>query len=149
MLVHRVILTTGQKAIPYNGGDIAAYRPTILSQPRIRCPDKTVIPYFSGVESFCPQTTSVQIQTSRLISLFPTLWRIKRVWSQSRPIPYVAGSIPDEVTGFFSWPNPSSLTMTLRSAQPLTEMSNRDHPGGKGWPAHKAENLTATCDPIV
>jgi hypothetical protein len=25
----------------------------------------------------------------------------------------VAGSIPDEVTGFFNWPNPSSLTVAL------------------------------------
>jgi hypothetical protein len=44
----------------------------------------------------------------------------------------VAGSIPDEVTGFFNWPNSSSRTMTLRLSQPLTEMSTRNLPGGKG-----------------
>jgi hypothetical protein len=43
-----------------------------------------------------------------------------------------AGSIPDEAIRFFNWPNPSSRTMTLKSAQPLTEMSTRNLPGGKG-----------------
>jgi hypothetical protein len=41
----------------------------------------------------------------------------------------VADSIPDEVIGFFSWPNLSSRTMALRSTQPLTEMSTRNLPG--------------------
>jgi hypothetical protein len=49
----------------------------------------------------------------------------------------VAGSIPDEVIGFFNWPNPSSRTVALGSAQSLTEMSA------------KADNLTAICEPIV
>jgi hypothetical protein len=44
-------------------------------------------------------------------------------------------SIPDELTGFFNWPNPSSRTMALGSTQPLTEMSTRNLPGGKGRPA--------------
>jgi hypothetical protein len=35
----------------------------------------------------------------------------------------VAGSIPNEVIGFFISSNPSSRTMALRSTQPLTEMS--------------------------
>jgi hypothetical protein len=61
----------------------------------------------------------------------------------------VAGSIPDEVIGFFNWPNPSSRTMVLGSTQPLTEMSTRSHPGGRGRPARKADNLTAICEPIV
>jgi hypothetical protein len=46
-------------------------------------------------------------------------------------------------------PNPSSRTMTLGSTQPLTEMSNRNIPGGKGRSAHKADNLTAICEPII
>jgi hypothetical protein len=37
----------------------------------------------------------------------------------------VAGSIADEVTGFFNWPNPSSRTIALGWSQPLTEMSTR------------------------
>jgi hypothetical protein len=45
--------------------------------------------------------------------------------------------------------NPSSRTMALGSTQPLTEMSTRNHPGGKGRPALKADNLTALCKPIV
>jgi hypothetical protein len=33
--------------------------------------------------------------------------------------------------------------MALRSTHPLTEMSTRNLPGGKGRPARKADNLTA------
>jgi hypothetical protein len=39
--------------------------------------------------------------------------------------------------------------MTLGSTQPLTEMSTRKIPGGKGRPARKAGNLIAICEPIV
>jgi hypothetical protein len=39
--------------------------------------------------------------------------------------------------------------MALESTQPLTEMSTRHIPGGKGRPARKADNLTAICEPIV
>jgi hypothetical protein len=39
--------------------------------------------------------------------------------------------------------------MVLWSTQPLTEMSTRNIPGGKGRPARKAENLTAICEPTV
>jgi hypothetical protein len=39
--------------------------------------------------------------------------------------------------------------MALGSTQPLTEMSTRKIPGGKGRPARKADNLTAICEPIV
>jgi hypothetical protein len=38
--------------------------------------------------------------------------------------------------------------MSLGSTQPLTEMSTRIHPGGKGWPGRKAD-ITAICKPIV
>jgi hypothetical protein len=61
----------------------------------------------------------------------------------------IAGSIPDNATGFFNLPNPSSRTISLGSTQPLTEMSIRNLPGGKGWVAHKADNLTAICEPTV
>jgi hypothetical protein len=50
---------------------------------------------------------------------------------------------------FFSWPNPSSHTMALESTQPLTDVSTRNLPGGKGQPAHKADSLTAICEPTV
>jgi hypothetical protein len=49
----------------------------------------------------------------------------------------------------FNWPNTSSRTMALGSTQPLTEMSTRNLPGGKGRPAREADNLTAICEPIV
>jgi hypothetical protein len=42
----------------------------------------------------------------------------------------VSGSSPDEVIGFFNWPNASSRTMALESTQPLTEMSTGILPGG-------------------
>jgi hypothetical protein len=61
----------------------------------------------------------------------------------------VAGSIPDEVIGFFSWPDPFSWTMALGSTKPLTEMSTRNHPGGIGQPVRKADNLSTICEPIV
>jgi hypothetical protein len=38
--------------------------------------------------------------------------------------------------------------MTLGPTQPLTEMSTRNIPGGKGRPVRKADNLTAICEPI-
>jgi hypothetical protein len=49
--------------------------------------------------------------------------KVKGLWK-------VKGLIPDEVIGFFNWPNPSSLTMAMESTQPLTEMSTRNLSGG-------------------
>jgi hypothetical protein len=62
----------------------------------------------------------------------------------------VKGSYPDAVIGFFFFnlPNPSSRTMALGLTQPLTEMSTRNIPGGKGRLARKAD-LTSICEPIV
>jgi hypothetical protein len=56
----------------------------------------------------------------------------------------VVGLIPNVVIGFFNWPNPSSCTLALESTQPLTEMSTRNLPGGKGLLERKADNL-ADC----
>jgi hypothetical protein len=39
--------------------------------------------------------------------------------------------------------------MALGLTQPLTEMSTRTLPGGKGRPVRKADNLTAICEPTV
>jgi hypothetical protein len=39
--------------------------------------------------------------------------------------------------------------MALGSTQPLTEMSTRNLPGGKGRPARKADILTAICELIT
>jgi hypothetical protein len=50
---------------------------------------------------------------------------------------------------FFNLPNSSSRTMALESTQPLTEMSTSNIPGGKGWLARKADNLTAMSESIV
>jgi hypothetical protein len=50
---------------------------------------------------------------------------------------------------FFNLPNLSSRTMALGSTQPLTEMSTRTLPEGKGQPARNADKLTAICEPIV
>jgi hypothetical protein len=50
---------------------------------------------------------------------------------------------------FFNSPNPFIRTMVLGSTQPLTEMNTRNLSGGKGQPAHKADNPTAICEPTV
>jgi hypothetical protein len=39
--------------------------------------------------------------------------------------------------------------MALGSSQPLTEMSTRNLLGAKWRTAHKADSLTAICEPIV
>jgi hypothetical protein len=44
----------------------------------------------------------------------------------------VATSLPNEVIGFFNWPNPFSRTMALESTQPLKQMSTKNIPGVKG-----------------
>jgi hypothetical protein len=59
------------------------------------------------------------------------------------------GSIPEEVIGFFNWPNPSILNIALGWTQSLTEMGTRNLPGDKERPVHKADNLTTICEPIV
>jgi hypothetical protein len=61
----------------------------------------------------------------------------------------VAGLIPDEVIAFFNSANLSCRTMALGLTQPLTEISTRNLPGGKGQPAHEADNLNAICEPTV
>jgi hypothetical protein len=60
----------------------------------------------------------------------------------------VAVSIPEEIIEFFIWPNLSSRTMTLWSTQPLTEMSTRNLPGGKGWQARK-DDLTTIFEQTI
>jgi hypothetical protein len=62
-----------------------------------------------------------------------------------------AGSFPDEVIGFFffNYRNPSTRTVALGSTQPLTEMNTRKIPGDNGWPARKAGDFTAICEPIA
>jgi hypothetical protein len=44
---------------------------------------------------------------------------------------------------------PEGRTMALGSTQPLTEMSTRNLPGGKGRSERKADNLTAICEAII
>jgi hypothetical protein len=50
---------------------------------------------------------------------------------------------------FINLPNPSSGIMSLGSTQPLTEISTRNLPGGKGRPGRKADNFTAICETTV
>jgi hypothetical protein len=59
------------------------------------------------------------------------------------------GSSPDDVDFFFYLPNTSNRSMALGSTQPLTEMSTRNLPGGKGRPECKADKLTAIREPNV
>jgi hypothetical protein len=53
--------------------------------------------------------------------------------------------VPMRSLDFLSWHNPSSRIMALESTQPVTEISTRNFPGGKGRPARKADTLTAIC----
>jgi hypothetical protein len=39
--------------------------------------------------------------------------------------------------------------MALESTQPVTEMTIRNLLGGRGQPAHKADNLSTICEPVV
>jgi hypothetical protein len=60
-----------------------------------------------------------------------------------------AGSIPDEVIGFFNWPNPSSHTTAAGVDSASNGNEYRESAGGKGRPARKIDNLAAICEPIV
>jgi hypothetical protein len=57
--------------------------------------------------------------------------------------------VTDEVDFFFNLPNPSSQTTAPGSTQPITEISTRNLPGGKKWPARRADNLAYIFEPIV
>jgi hypothetical protein len=59
------------------------------------------------------------------------------------------GFIPNEVIRIFSLLKSFSHTITMGLTQPVTEMSTSNLPGGKGRPAHKANNLTAIYELIV
>jgi hypothetical protein len=52
--------------------------------------------------------------------------------------------IPDEVIRLSNWPSPSSRTMALGSTKPLTEMSTRRLPEGKGRSAGRRVGLTTS-----
>jgi hypothetical protein len=39
--------------------------------------------------------------------------------------------------------------MALESIHPITEISNKNLPGGKGRTARNADNLTDICEPII
>jgi hypothetical protein len=53
--------------------------------------------------------------------------------------------VPHEVD-FFNLPSHTSRTTALRSTHPLTIISTKNFPGGKKWPARRADNLAAICD---
>jgi hypothetical protein len=57
--------------------------------------------------------------------------------------------IPMRSLDYFSLLDPSSRTNALGTTQPVREMSAKNISGAKGRPARKADNLTASCVPIV
>ena len=59
------------------------------------------------------------------------------------------GSIPDGVIGIFQWHNPSGLTMTLGSTQPLTEMSTMCIFGGKAGRCVRLTTLPPSCAVVM
>jgi len=73
------------------------------------------------------RTACTEPQCLNKVALYLFLWLH---WSL--PNRKFAGSIPDDVTEIFHWHNPSGRTMALGLTKPLTEMSTRIFPGGKG-----------------
>ena len=61
----------------------------------------------------------------------------------------VAGSISDGVIGIFYWHNTSDRSMVLGSNQPLTEMSTRTFPGGKGGWRIRLTTLPPSCAVVM
>jgi hypothetical protein len=59
-----------------------------------------------------------------------------------------AGSIPDEVIGFFNWPNPSSRAVALDRPRLWHKQVAGIFLEGKGGLGHKADNLIATCEQL-
>jgi hypothetical protein len=55
-------------------------------------------------------------------------WSVTEIAHGNAKSQKFAGSISDDVIGFFSWPNPSSRTMALKSTHSLTEMTTRNIP---------------------
>jgi hypothetical protein len=50
---------------------------------------------------------------------------------------------------FYNLPDFSSLIVALEVTPPLTEMSFKNLPGGKGRPARKTDNLNVICELIA
>jgi hypothetical protein len=73
------------------------------------------------IQNFSRKTEGVKVEGRNILQLLINKWG-KKV--------KIAGSIPEEVT------------MALGSTQPLTEMSTRNLPGGKGRPARKAVTIS-------
>jgi hypothetical protein len=96
--------------------------------------------YYFGI----PKKSSVAVVDSVTLPYVFFFWLRHYATSQK-----VAGSVLDEVIGFFSWPNPSNHTVALGWTQLLTEISTRNLPGGKGWLVRKADNHTAIFETIV
>jgi hypothetical protein len=56
---------------------------------------------------------------------------------------------PMRTLEFFNSSDRTNRIMALGSTQPLTEMSTRNLPGGKGRPARMADNLNTISEPIA
>jgi hypothetical protein len=61
----------------------------------------------------------------------------------------VADSISDDVIEFLGYLILPAALRPLGSTQRLIEISTRNHPGSKGRPAHKTDNLAAILEPII
>jgi hypothetical protein len=109
--------------------EVIAHFPFIRHRPHWKRLQKFFVAAGTSVPSYLPAT---RVCTDRLTDSHKTR-TFKRSWlrhcATSRK---VAGSNPDEVIGFFNWPNPSSRAMALGSTLPLTEMSTRNLRGGGG-----------------
>jgi hypothetical protein len=82
-----------------------------------------------------PNAPRTRVSTSIIAVASRT--QLKHEFHKLRSRHYATGqkdavSIPDNLTGFFNWPNPCSRTMALGSIQRLTEINSRNLPGLKG-----------------
>jgi hypothetical protein len=73
-------------------------------------------------------------------------WRVCEKERSSRNETYYAAN--RKVVRLLEFSIDSNPSSTM-AAQPLTEMSTRNLPGGKGQSARKADSLIAICEPIV
>ena len=107
-----------------------SFQYSVTNKPGVRFThmyNKEILSWRIRTNSLSQNTTALQpnvFLTGIHRNKWGTRWRIwLRHCATSRK---VAGSIPDGVTGFFYWHNPSGRTMALGSTQSLTEMSTRN-----------------------
>jgi hypothetical protein len=79
----------------------------------------------------------------------PSSAEVKNEWSHTSTVLSVSWQVIGWTSLFFHWHNPSGRTKVLGSTQPLTEMSTRCIPGGKGGRCVRLTNLPPSCAVVM